>query len=69
MTSTKLIGFLLPLAVTLAGCGTATEKTAPCKRPANLTSFAEDVRSQCGPAQPVNDPIQAFAAIGILNRK
>lgn len=49
----------------LAGCGTGKEKTAPCKRPANLTSFAADPRHDCGPMRAVNDPSAAFAAIGI----
>jgi len=49
----------------LAGCGTVKEKTAPCKRPANLTSFAADPRNDCGPMRAVNNPAAAFAAIGI----
>jgi len=56
------------LAVGLASCGTAAkEKTAPCKRPANLTSFAPDPRTDCGPMANVNgDPAAAFAAIDTL---
>ncbi len=49
----------------LAGCGTVKEKTAPCKRPANLSSFAADRRNDCGPMRAVNNPAAAFAAIGI----
>ena len=51
--------------VMLAGCGTAKEKTAPCKRPANLTSFAADARHHCGPMHAVNNPAADIAAIGI----
>ena len=54
--------------VILAGCGTVKEKTAPCKRPANLTSFAADARHDCGPMHAVNNPAAAFAAIGIDDR-
>ncbi|WP_320188543.1 hypothetical protein RMS29_026855 (plasmid) [Agrobacterium rosae] len=52
----------------LAGCGTAArEKTAPCKRPANMTSFVEDPRHDCGPMTNVNgDPSAALAAIDTL---
>lgn len=52
---------LLPL----TGCGTAKEKSAPCKRPAELTSFALDPRLDCGPARPVNTD-GAQAAINAL---
>jgi len=43
----------------LAGCGTPKEKTAPCKRPANLLSYASETGapapgSGCGPMLPVN---------------
>jgi len=48
----------------MTGCGTVKEKTAPCKRPANLTSFAEDPRRDCGPMALVNsDGADAIAAI------
>ncbi|ACM40290.1 hypothetical protein GOZ78_23335 [Agrobacterium vitis] len=52
----------------LAGCGTAAkEKTAPCKRPANMTSYAEDPRHDCGPMTSVNgEPSAALAAIGTI---
>ncbi len=57
--------FPLLIAAGLAGCGTAAkEKTAPCKRPANLTSYAPDPRQVCGPMMSVNgDVAAAFAAI------
>jgi len=42
------------IGLVLAGCGTPKEKTAPCKRPANLTSYAPDVRTDCGPMRLVN---------------
>lgn len=54
----------LPFA--MSACGTVKEKTAPCKRPANLTSFSEDPWRECGPMRAVNDPASAFAAIGVL---
>ncbi|CCE98574.1 hypothetical protein SFHH103_04084 (plasmid) [Sinorhizobium fredii HH103] len=69
MTSkiTKTARVLLPvlIAAGLAGCGTAAkEKTAPCKRPANLTSYAPDPRLECGSMMSVNgDAAAAFAAI------
>jgi uncharacterized protein (DUF1499 family) len=50
----------------VAGCGTVKEKTAPCKRPANLTSLAEDIRQDCGPMAFVNDPATAIAAINSI---
>ncbi|PJR91236.1 hypothetical protein CN878_02005 [Ochrobactrum sp. 695/2009] len=53
--------------VLLAGCGTVKEKTAPCKRPANLTSFAENTRKDCGPMALVNsDGTAAQAAINAM---
>lgn len=58
-----LLGFLIAAAL-LTGCGTVKEKTAPCKRPAELTSYTEDRRQGCGPMRIVNDPVAAFAAIG-----
>lgn len=61
---------LLPvvIAAALAGCGTAAkEKTAPCKRPANLTSYAPDHRQECGPMMSVNAAAAAaFAAIDAM---
>ena len=65
-----LISVLVAAAMT--GCaGAPKEKTAPCKRPANLTSYAEDPRQECGPMTSVNGnssealaAIDAFAASG-----
>ncbi|PSH56567.1 hypothetical protein FY050_04760 [Phyllobacterium endophyticum] len=56
---------LLVTAALLTGCGTVQEKTAPCKRPAEVTSYADDRRLSCGPMRSVNDPAIAFAAIGL----
>nr|WP_246787297.1 hypothetical protein [Rhizobium leguminosarum] len=57
--------FPVLIAAGLAGCGTAAkEKTAPCKRPANLTSYAPAPRQECGTMMSVNDDAaEAFAAI------
>jgi len=58
--------FSVLIAAGLAGCGTgAKEKTAPCKRPANLTSYAPDPRQECGPMMRVNG--DASAAIAAIN--
>lgn len=61
---------LLPvvIAAVLTGCGTAAkEKTAPCKRPANLTSYAPDPRQECGPMTSVNgEAAAALAAIDAM---
>ncbi|TCR80813.1 hypothetical protein [Rhizobium sp. BK376] len=51
----------------ISGCGTVKDRTAPCKRPAGLASFAEDPRLSCGPMRPVNDPKAAFTAIGLTD--
>lgn len=58
-TSNRCIALtaLFGLAAAISGCGTPKEKTAPCKRPANLLSYASDVptaASGCGPMRPVN---------------
>ncbi len=54
---------LLILALTAGGCGTPKEKMAPCKRPANLSSFAS-AKDECGPMRALNaDRIAALAAI------
>ncbi|MGC9582144.1 UNVERIFIED_CONTAM: hypothetical protein PVV41_26450, partial [Salmonella enterica subsp. enterica serovar Typhimurium] len=54
---------VLALAVLASGCGTPREKTAPCKRPANLSSYAS-TRDDCGPVMSVNaDRAAALAAI------
>jgi hypothetical protein len=51
------------LAVFASACGTPREKTAPCKRPANLTSYT-GTEDKCGPMTPVNaDRGAALAAI------
>ena len=54
---------LLTLAVLASGCGTPRETTAPCKRPANLSSYAS-TDDECGPMISVNaDRSAALAAI------
>ncbi|RVJ69401.1 hypothetical protein CN167_26785 [Sinorhizobium medicae] len=65
ITTTAKVLFPVMIAAGLAGCGTAEkEKTAPCKRPANLTSYAPDPRQECGPMMSVNgDAAAALAAI------
>jgi len=51
------------LALLASGCGTPREKTAPCKRPANLSSYAE-TGEECGPMRSINtDSAAALAAI------
>ena len=51
------------LAVLSSGCGTPREKTAPCTRPANLSSYAS-TGDGCGPMRSVNtDSAAALAAI------
>ncbi|SMH26569.1 hypothetical protein [Mesorhizobium australicum] len=51
------------LAILASGCGTPREKTAPCKRPANLSSYAT-TGDECGPTMSVNtDRAAALAAI------
>lgn len=47
---------LFGLAAAVAGCGTPKEKTAPCRRPANLLSYTSEpsVAPGCGPLRPVN---------------
>ena len=53
----------LILAVLASGCGTPREKTAPCKRPANLSSYAT-TGDECGPLTTINaDRAAALAAI------
>lgn len=56
---------LLLMAVCISGCGTIKEKSAPCKRPANLTSYASefDPRHDCGPMSSVNTDQSALDAI------
>ncbi|CUX72284.1 MULTISPECIES: hypothetical protein [Agrobacterium] len=62
------LAFAATVAAGLAGCaGAPKEKTAPCKRPANLTSFVEDPRKDCGSMTSVNgDPSAALAAIDTM---
>ena len=68
ITLTAQVLFPVVIAATLAGCGTAAkEKTAPCKRPANLTSYAPDPRQECGPVTSVNgEAAAALAAIDAM---
>jgi len=56
--------FLL-IAIAVSGCGTIKEKSAPCKRPANLNSYASesDPRHDCGPMAPINTDQSALDAI------
>jgi len=56
---------VVAIVAALSGCGSVKEKTAPCKRPVELSSFAEDPRHSCGPMHAVNDPAAAFTAIGL----
>lgn len=56
---------VLSMSVLLAGCGTVKEKTAPCKRPAELTLYAFDPRHECGPMGRVNDPSAALETIAV----
>ena len=57
------IALVFALAVFASGCGTPREKTAPCKRPANLSSYAS-TGDACGPMISVNaDRAAALAAI------
>jgi len=50
---------LLILSTCLSGCGTVKEKTAPCKRPADLLGYGPGTLPSCGPALPVNGDRQA----------
>jgi len=63
----KLLVIAAACAVFLTGCGSAREKTAPCKRPASLLSYAPDPRIDCGAMHRVNDPVAAFYTIGIVD--
>jgi hypothetical protein len=57
----------LILAILASGCGTPREKTAPCKRPANLMSYA-GAGDGCGPMKSINaDRAAALAAIQTLS--
>ncbi|WP_431323417.1 hypothetical protein [Rhizobium sp. YTU87027] len=65
MTIGRMLGIAAVATALLSGCGTVKEKTAPCKRPLSLASFAGDPRQDCAVMRRVNDPAAAFAAIGI----
>ncbi|MBZ9974056.1 MULTISPECIES: hypothetical protein [unclassified Mesorhizobium] len=54
------------VALLLAGCATPKEKSAPCKRPAAVMSYAaQATHLECGPMRPVNpDTAAAWAMIG-----
>jgi uncharacterized protein YceK len=57
------IALVFAVAVLASGCGTPREKTAPCKRPADLSSYAE-TGEECGPMRSINtDSAAALAAI------
>ncbi len=55
------------LAALPSACAAVKDKTAPCKRPAELSSYVRDPRRECGPMHPINDPALAFAAIGVID--
>lgn len=63
---------VLGFAAAVSGCGTVKEKTAPCKRPANLLAYGADPVSgnpvsDCGPMRPVNGvPNAADEAFQVL---
>ncbi|MGQ2905778.1 MAG: hypothetical protein ACT6RL_18420 [Neoaquamicrobium sediminum] len=53
---------MLFVAIFASGCGTPREKTAPCKRPGNLASYAP--LGECGAMHALNtDRAAALAAI------
>ena len=61
-TISKLIVVLA--ACLVSACTTPPkEHTAPCKRPANALSYAQDPRTDCGSMQAVNNAEQAMAEI------
>jgi hypothetical protein len=63
----RLAGVFI-LGFAAGGCGTGHEKTAPCKRPANLSSYAPDAMAKCGPTGAVNiDRRAALEAIEKLS--
>ncbi len=54
------------LAVLVTGCRTPREKTAPCKRPANLMTYAS-VGGECGSTGAINpDSAAALLEIQVL---
>lgn len=71
MTLPRCIATMMALSVAVlaSGCGTPKEKTAPCKRPANLSSYAS-MGVDCGPMRSINeDTAAALAAIEQLSAK
>ena len=68
MTRHRLrLAAVLVIASATGGCGTPKEKTAPCKRPANLSSYAE-ARAECGPMTWVNaDPTAGHLSAGLVH--
>lgn len=54
----------MSLMLAVSGCGTPREKTAPCKRPANVTSYSKSEGRPCGPMTEINvDDAATLAAI------
>ena len=64
-----IAGFAAALSL-LAACAAPSQKSAPCKRPADLTGYAADLRKDCG-AMRLVDPDRAavLAAIDGLAQK
>ena len=67
---TKMLAKGVMLAVVaglLAGCATTPppSKSAPCKRPANLSAYAEIEPQDCGPMSPVNSAEAAAAILAL----
>ena len=57
-----LTAAMLFVAIVASGCATPREKTAPCKRPANLATYAPV--GECGTMHALNtDRAAALAAI------
>jgi hypothetical protein len=54
----------LSLMLVVSGCGTPREKTAPCKRPTNLSSYSEAKGMPCSMMSEINvDSAATLAAI------
>ncbi|MFA6153190.1 hypothetical protein [Mesorhizobium sp.] len=54
----------------LAACAAPAQKSAPCKRPADLTGYVADPRQDCGTMRLVEpDSAAVLAAIDRLARK
>ena len=71
---TNLVGVFLQVGTALmlahlTGCAAVKEKTAPCKRPTELTAYADDPRRPCVVMHAVNDPSSAFAAARIIEER